>query len=1056
MTLTTPAPNGLSVPPQRRLRAQRPHVVAVVVAHDGARWLPRTLASVAAQSREVDAVVGVDTGSRDGSADLLREHLGAGHVVEVGRRTGFGAAVRAGLEHLGPHDTTPDAGQTPGTDWVWLLHDDSAAEPRALEHLLDAAAASAQVGVVGPKLVSWADPTRLLEAGLTVSRGGRRVTGVAVDERDQGQHDHRTDVLAVGTAGMLVDRALWDHLGGLDPALPLLRDDIDLCWRAHLAGRRVVLAPRAVVADAQAATSGLREVDAVRAPLRRVDRRAALQVALARCSVPALPVLWAWLLVGGVARSLGLLLAKAPRRAADELLVTLAVTATPWTWLGSRWRARGTRRVRRRDVSGLLGPRLAWLRHGAERLGGLAARDAAADHDDAADSTPLVGPETGPVADEADPVRLAPVRWPRRVLRHPMTTVLLAVAALTALVARRVGGGSGALTGGQLLAPTGRPGDLWHAAVDPWAGPGLGGTSAASPAAAVRAGVVAALAPVTGDPAGARAVDLLLLGAPVLAAVSAYVATGLVARSRWARGWAALVWGVWPVVTGAVGGGRLGPVAAAVLLPVVAAATARSLARRRTGAWRAVCVAALAGALIVVAVPALLLVLTLVAVGGLLLARGARLRALALLVLTPALLGPWLSTLAADPRRLLAGPGTLSSGRPQGALGDLAAALPLPAGWPAWVALAILAPVLVVGLAGLLRPGARGRALAGLWLVGLLGLAAAIAAPHVVVTTALQGPLHPDAGTGLTLLLLAAVTAAVAGADGLRRRLAVHGFGWRQLVVAPLVLAAVLAPLAAAVTWVLPGVTPAVLLHRSTQTLPAVAVDAARGPAALRTLVVAGTTGGAVTAELDGAEPGPWARDLAVAADDRPVTAAVAAMVGETPAADQVRALAVGFVVVRPSAPPRVTAALDTLAGLTRLGSTRGSSLWRVDEPLARVSIGTAGGSTPLPVAGAHATVDTTIATAADAPRRLLLAEPASPRWRAELDGRSLRAVADPQAPWRQAFALPAAAGHLVVGAVDPVRHAWLLGQGGLALVLLVLALPGARREAPRRPGSRP
>ncbi len=424
MTLTTSAPQGLSVPPQRRLRTQRPRVVAVVVAHDGARWLPRSLAAIAAQSREVDAVVGVDTGSRDASADLLREHLGASHVVEVDRRTGFGAAVRAGLDHL----QAQDADQTRGADWVWLLHDDSAAEPRALEHLLDAATASSQVGVVGPKLVSWADPTRLLEAGLTVSRGGRRVTGVAPDERDQGQHDHRTDVLAVGTAGMLVDRALWDRLGGLDPALPLLRDDIDLCWRAHLAGRRVVLAPRAVVADAQAATRGLREVDAVRAPLRRVDRRASLQVALARCSWPALPILWAWLLVGGVVRSFGLLLAKAPRRAADELLVTLAVTATPWTWLGSRWRARGTRRVRRRDVSGLFGPRLAWLRHGAERLGGLAARDAAADR------TALVGPETGPVADEADPVRLTPVRWPRRLVRHPMTTVLLAVSALTALL----------------------------------------------------------------------------------------------------------------------------------------------------------------------------------------------------------------------------------------------------------------------------------------------------------------------------------------------------------------------------------------------------------------------------------------------------------------------------------------------------------------------------------------------------------------------------------------------------------------------------------------------
>ena len=37
------------------------------------------------------------------------------------------------------------------------------------------------------------------------------------DEIDQGQHDDREDVLAVGTAGMLVRPAVWDELGGTDP-----------------------------------------------------------------------------------------------------------------------------------------------------------------------------------------------------------------------------------------------------------------------------------------------------------------------------------------------------------------------------------------------------------------------------------------------------------------------------------------------------------------------------------------------------------------------------------------------------------------------------------------------------------------------------------------------------------------------------------------------------------------------------------------------------------------------------------------------------------------------
>src|SRR5690606_31941411 len=89
-------------------------------------------------------------------------------------------------------------GGPPG--WVWLLHDDCAPEPDALEHLLAAGAMSASVGIVGPKLVAWDDSRELIEVGLTVNRSGARDCGVDARERDQGQHDHRTDVLAAGTA----------------------------------------------------------------------------------------------------------------------------------------------------------------------------------------------------------------------------------------------------------------------------------------------------------------------------------------------------------------------------------------------------------------------------------------------------------------------------------------------------------------------------------------------------------------------------------------------------------------------------------------------------------------------------------------------------------------------------------------------------------------------------------------------------------------------------------------------------------------------------------------
>ena len=1040
MTVTTPA-RRVEGPPTVRQRPVRHHVTAVLVSHNGSLWLPRVLDALADQTRPIDVLVAVDTGSDDGSLDLLRARLGETSVLSTGRRTGFGDAVRLGLAHEGGPDDDV-------TEWVWLVHDDCAPQPQALAHLLDAAGQSTMVGVVGPKLVDWDEPSHLLEVGVSVSRGGRRSSGVTANERDQGQHDHRTDVLAVGTAGMLVNRHLWDRLGGLDPALALLRDDVDLCWRAHLAGRRVVLAPRAVVADAQASTRGLRAVHAVRAPLRRVDRQHGLQVELARCSWPALPFVLAWLLVGGLVRATGLLVAKAVRPAVDELVSTLAVALTPWTWLGLRWRARGTRSVRRRDVAGLLTPRLAFVRHGLERVGGLAGHEAA-------DESALVAAEPGPVADESDPVRLAPARWPRRLLRHPMTSVLLAVAAMTAVATRGLTGGlsgglsaRGALAGGELAPAQGRSLDLWHAALDGWSGPGLGAASTASPAALVRAAATTLLAPVAGDDAPARAVDMLLLGAPVLAAISAYVAAGLVARSRWARGWAALAWASLPLLTSGISGGRLGPVAAYVLLPIVAAAVAKALTPRGAGAWRSTCVAALGLALVVSALPLLLIAVLLVGVGGALLGHGlVRVRAILLLVLTPALLGPWLEALVDHPRRLLAGPGVLVVSPASTPLDAITALAPLPALVPGWAAAGVVGMLLVAGLAGLLRTGARGNALLAGWVLGLLGLAAALAAPAVVVAQTPNGPAHVWAGVGLLLLALAVVASAVAGADGLRGRLARHRFGWRQLLVAPVVAAAVLAPVTAGVAWAWRGAENP--LQRNSSAPPAVAVDAARGPLALRTLVI-GADGGDLTYRLDGAEPAAWSRErlgLSQAAGS-PVAAVVASLTGASPTAKGLRELAVGFVVVQAAAPAQVRARLDTVAGLVHLGSDRGAALWRVQQPQPRVSLDTEGKLTAVPVSGSHSAVDTTVGPGASG-RRLLLSEPVSPGWQATLDGARLTPVRDAATPWRQAFAVPSAGGLLVVSYDDPVRRWWLLGQGALAAALLLLALPG-RSRVPR------
>ena len=146
-------------------------VTAVLVSRDGGRWLTAALDAVAAQTHRPDLLLAVDTGSTDGSADLLRERLAPGAVTDAPPDSGFGDAVTTALA------AAPAAG-TGHDDWVWLLHDDCAPAPDALEQLLAVAADRPHADVLGPKLREWPSLRRLLEVGLTITGTGHRETGL--------------------------------------------------------------------------------------------------------------------------------------------------------------------------------------------------------------------------------------------------------------------------------------------------------------------------------------------------------------------------------------------------------------------------------------------------------------------------------------------------------------------------------------------------------------------------------------------------------------------------------------------------------------------------------------------------------------------------------------------------------------------------------------------------------------------------------------------------------------------------------------------------------------
>lgn len=163
----------------------------------------------------------------------IRDRVPNAFVRAVDGNPGFGAAANEVLQLV-----EGDNG------FFCFLHDDVALEQGAIRLLVEELYRS-NAGIVGPKLVTWEDPMVLQHVGLGVDRFGEVDPIVEPGEVDQEQHDAVRDAFAVPSACLLVRADLFRAIGGFDPTIEFYGDDVDLCWRAHLGGARVIVVPAA-------------------------------------------------------------------------------------------------------------------------------------------------------------------------------------------------------------------------------------------------------------------------------------------------------------------------------------------------------------------------------------------------------------------------------------------------------------------------------------------------------------------------------------------------------------------------------------------------------------------------------------------------------------------------------------------------------------------------------------------------------------------------------------------------------------------------------------------
>ncbi len=209
---------------------------------NGAHHLPACLDSLRRQTHSSIEAILVDNASSDGSRDLLTQMYPEVRLLALNENRGFASACNTGI-------------RASKGDIVALLNNDTEVDSRWAGAIVDAFARHPAAGLVASKMLLFDRRDTFHTAGdfyrLDGIPGNRGVWQV-----DTGQFDREEYVFSACGGSAAYRRSMLDQIGLLDEDFYFSCEDVDLAWRAQLAGWKCVYAPTAIAYHKLKATGG--------------------------------------------------------------------------------------------------------------------------------------------------------------------------------------------------------------------------------------------------------------------------------------------------------------------------------------------------------------------------------------------------------------------------------------------------------------------------------------------------------------------------------------------------------------------------------------------------------------------------------------------------------------------------------------------------------------------------------------------------------------------------------------------------------------------------------
>lgn len=215
----------------------------VIPNYNGKQYIADCLAFLHRNKGCIFDTIVVDNGSTDGSLELVKDRFPWAKVIEFSENTGFSVAVNAGI----------DAAET---EYVILLNNDTVVEPDFVKNLEDSIEISPKRFSVAAKLIDMKQQSKMDDAGdFYCALGWAFARGKG---KDCTYYNKSTKIFASCAGAAIYRRALLQRLGSFDALHFAYLEDIDVGYRARIAGYENWFEPSAIVYHAGSASSGSR------------------------------------------------------------------------------------------------------------------------------------------------------------------------------------------------------------------------------------------------------------------------------------------------------------------------------------------------------------------------------------------------------------------------------------------------------------------------------------------------------------------------------------------------------------------------------------------------------------------------------------------------------------------------------------------------------------------------------------------------------------------------------------------------------------------------------